>query len=76
MKKLNVTLKIGDTVTATLFGGQRVQGKVERIEVCEAGSKYGESVDKCNIDTCVNGTVDLDCGHWCYFNQIKHIERI
>ena len=44
MKKLNVILKIGDTVTASLFCGQRVHDKVERIEVCEAGSKYCESV--------------------------------
>lgn len=75
MKKLNVTLKVGDTVTATLFGGQIVTGKVKDIEVCAPDSKYGTEVDSCNIDTCANGVVDLDCGHWCYFNQIKHIER-
>ena len=32
-------LKVGDTVTATLFGGQLVTGKVEDIQICARDSK-------------------------------------
>ena len=75
MKKLNVTLKIGDTVTAMLFGGECITGKVEAIEICPDGSKYGRPVQKCAIEKHRNGVVELDCNKWCYFSQITHIER-
>ena len=74
-KRKNVTLKIGDTVTAVLFSGERVTGIVESIEICSEDSKYGRSVEECDIEKHRNGVVDLDCGHWCYFNQIQYIER-
>ena len=64
-------LKIGDVVTATLFGGHKIIGKIEKIEITSADSKYGKDVQKCDLSKHANGVVDLDNGHWCYFNQIK-----
>ena len=69
MKKV----KIGDTVSATLFGGQHVTGKVEGIEICAIDSKYGRPVSSCDMDKHRNGVLELDCGHWCYFNQVRHV---
>ena len=65
-------LKVGDTVTAPLWR-QLVTGKVEDIEGC-TDSKEGRSVSKCDLDKHNNGVIDLDCGHWCYFYQVKSIE--
>jgi len=70
MKKV----KIGDTVTASLFGGELVTGKVESIEVCSRDSKYGRQVQSCDMDKHSNGVLDLSCDHWCYFYQVKSIE--
>lgn len=67
-------IKIGDTVTASLFGGERVIGKIQSIEICARDSKYGRSVSKCDTSKHSNGTIDLDCGHWCYFYQVKSVE--
>ena len=69
MKKL----KSGDTVTATLFGGQLVTGTVEDIQICRRDKKEGRSVNTCDLDKHSNGVIDLSCGHWCYFYQIKRI---
>ena len=71
MKKL----KIGDTVTATLFGGELVTGKVEDIQICANGCKEGRSVTKCDLNKHSNGFIDLDCNHWCYFYQVKSINH-
>ena len=71
MKKI----KVGDTISAVLFGGTRVQGKIEQIEICKSGEKYGRVVNSCNLDEQKDGVLDLDCGHWCYFNQIQCIIR-
>ena len=67
-------IKIGDTVTASLFGGKLVTGAIESIEICAADSKYGRVVKSCDLRKHHNGTISLDCGHWCYFNQIKSIK--
>ena len=66
-------LKIGDTITATLFGETIVTGKVEDIQTCAIGTKEGKSVGNCDLDKHNNGVIDLDCGHWCYFDQVKQI---
>jgi len=66
-------IKIGDTVTASLFGGKLVTGIIESIEICAADSKYGRTVETCDLNKYSNGVVDLDCGHWCYFYQIKSV---
>ena len=67
-------IKLGDTVTACLFGGKLVTGKIETIEICPKDSKYGRSVTQCDTSKHSNGTLDLDCGNWCYFYQIKSIK--
>lgn len=66
-------IKLGDTITARLFGGELVTGRIESIEICARNSKYGKSVTNCDISKHSNGTVDMDCGHWCYFHQIKSV---
>lgn len=66
-------LKIGDTVTATLFGGELVTGEVEDIQICAQGCKEGRSVKTCDLDKYNNGVIDLSCNHWCYFYQVKRI---
>lgn len=66
-------IKIGDTVTATLFGGQKVTGKIENIELCARGSKTGRKVNQCDLDYHHHGVLDLDCGHWCYFDQVVRL---
>lgn len=66
-------LKIGDTVTATLFGGTVVTGQVEDIQICRQGEKKGRSVQSCDLDKHSNGVIDLSCNHWCYFYQVKKI---
>lgn len=67
-------IKLGDVVTAVLFGGQRVTGKVESIEICARDSKYGRAVKSCDLRKHSNGTISLGCGHWCYFYQVKSIK--
>ena len=64
-------IKIGDIVSAQLFGGKKVTGAIESIEVCRSGEKYGKSVSTCDLSKHPNGVIELDCGNWCYFNQIK-----
>lgn len=66
-------LKIGDTVTASLFGGELVTGQVEGIEICARDSKEGRSAQSCDLDKHSNGVIDLSCDHWCYFYQVKRI---
>ena len=66
-------LKIGDIVTAFLFGGELVTGKVEDIQICRSREKEGRPVSQCDLDKHNNGVLDLDCGHWCYFDQVKKI---
>ena len=58
-------VKIGYKVTATLFGGTEVTGKVLSIEICKIGEKYGRSVKTCNLEKHNNGVLILDCNHWC-----------
>lgn len=66
-------LKIGDIVTATLFGDTEVTGKIEGIQICRSVEKEGRPVSQCDLDKHSNGVIDLDCGHWCYFYQVKRI---
>ena len=67
-------IRVGDTVTARLYGNKFVTGKILDIEITRADTKYGRSVRSCNLDKHQNGVVDLDCNHWCYFYQIESIE--
>ena len=69
-------IKIGDTVTAILFGGKQVKAKITNIEICANGSKTGRPVKNCDLSKHSNGVVDLDDGKercWCYFDQVKSI---
>ena len=66
-------IKIGDKVSARLFSGKVVTGNVESIEICGRDSKYGRSVTSCDLSKHSDGVIDLDCGSWCYFNQVKKI---
>ena len=67
-------VKIGYKVTATLFGGTEVTGKVLSIEICKIGEKYGRSVKTCNLEKHNNGVLILDCNHWCYKKKKKSVE--
>ena len=67
-------IKVGDIITAFLFGGKIVSGKIESIELCAKDEKYGTSVEQCDTKN-NNGVVDLDCGNWCYFYQIKNLKQ-
>ena len=67
-------LKIGDTISFTTFSGKNISGKIDRIEIASKYlPKYGRSVSECDMDIHPYGTLELDCGRWCYFNQIKSI---
>jgi len=70
-------LKVGDAVLwRGGFGSEPAKtAKVEGIEVCKSGEKYGKPVDSVDWATVKNGniTVDLDNGHWAYGRQISQI---
>ena len=66
-------IRIGDFIRATLFNGKDVYGKIETIEICKEGEKYGKHVKSCHTNKHVNGVVDLSCGNWCYFDQIQSV---
>jgi len=56
----------------SVFNLESYISKVEGIEICKNGEKYGKSVTKCDISKHSNGVVDLK-DHWCYFYQIKQV---
>ena len=69
-------LKVGDTVIWRGAWGSEPpkEAKVEGIQKCPQGSKYGKDVTSADWDTVMNGrtiVVDLDNGHWAYGNQLK-----
>lgn len=65
-------VKIGDKISHYLFGGEVLTGKVEEIQICRQGVKSGRSVNSCDVNR-HHGVIDLDNGHWCYFDQIIQI---
>ncbi len=66
-------IKIGDTIRHSLFSGKVLTGKVEEIQICRQGEKYGgRLVKSCDVSK-HHGVVDLDNGHWCYFYQVQQI---
>lgn len=69
-------IKIGTKVKVELQG-REIVSEVTSIERCECGEKYGEAIESVSIDE-VNGwdydyTFTLDCGRWCYGEQILEI---
>ena len=69
MKKV----KIGDEVLYVPWRGSNRTAKIQAIEICRRGEKYGRSVNRCDLDINPYGVVELSNGHWCYFDQIKHV---
>ncbi len=73
MKKTN-KLKLGDTVKWRGGFGRElpIEAKVESIEICKVGSKYGRDVKSVDWDKVKrNVVVTLDNGHWAYGEQIS-----
>jgi hypothetical protein len=69
-------LKVGDEVMwRGSFGNDAPKkARVEGIEVCPSGSKYGDQVEEVEWSKCGrNVVVDLDNGTWAYGTQIKPI---
>lgn len=69
-------LSIGDKIAYKLAGEPRKEALVEGIEICKAGNKYGRATNMCDLHKHKNGVVSLSDGHWCYFEQIRSIEKI
>ncbi len=67
-------VKIGDKIRHYLFGGEVLTGKVEEIQICREGEKSGRSVNSCDVKR-HHGVIDLDNGHWCYFDQVIQITK-
>lgn len=65
-------VKIGDKIRHSLFGGHVITGTIEDIQICRAGEKEGRSVKSADV-TKHHGVIDLDNGHWCYFDQVKEV---
>lgn len=72
-------LKVGDNVLwRGSFGSDPAkEAKVEGIEICKSGSKYGKVANSVSWDTVNsrNVVVSLDNGHWAYGNQITQIKK-
>lgn len=70
-----ITLKVGDEVMwRGGFGSESPKlAKVEGIEICKSGSKYGKPVDKVSWKRKDEITVDLDNGHWARGSQLSPI---
>lgn len=68
-------MKVGDTIAYRSREGKVLTAKVERIELCPAGEKYGEPMDEVNNKQLSRCTLDLDNGHWCYGDQIIRIVK-
>lgn len=68
-------LKIGDTITATSYGGGALRtGIVDSIELCKTGEKYGEAVEQVDLNSHRSGNVVIGYGnYWCYAEQVKTI---
>ena len=67
-------LKNGDLVTYSTWSGTSPKNaRVESIEICKLGSKYGRKVNSCDLDWWYNGVIGLDNGHWIYFYQVRKI---
>lgn len=65
-------VKLGDKIRHSVFGGKILTGIIEELQVCHHGEKSGHSVK--SVDTSMHhGVVDLDNGHWCYFDQIIEV---
>lgn len=65
---------VGSKVDYRLWGQKQLRtATVEGIEICKEGTKYGRSVNRCDLDKHNQVVFDLSDGHWCYDYQIAHI---
>ena len=65
-------VKVGDKIKHTLFGGEVSTGIVEDMQICRQGMKSGRSVKSANVSK-HHGVIDVDNGHWCYFDQVRAV---
>ena len=65
-------VKIGDKIRHSLFGGEILTGIVEDIQICRQGMKSGRSVKSADVSK-HHGVIDVDNGHWCYFDQVRAV---
>ena len=65
-------VKIGDKIKHTLFGGEVCVGFVEDMQICRRGMKSGRYVKSADVSK-HHGVIDVDNGHWCYFDQVKEV---
>jgi hypothetical protein len=66
-------VKIGDEVKYVTFSSPTRIAIIEEIEICKRGEKNGRSVNSCDLEQHLNGTITLSDGHWAYFDQIKQV---
>ena len=66
-------IRIGDKIVYTPWTGPDQTTTIKGIEICRRNEKYGISVTNCDTREHENGVLDLDNGHWCYFDQIKEV---
>lgn len=66
-------VKVGDKIKHSLFGGKVCVGIVEDIQICRQGEKYdGRYVKTADVSK-HHGVINVDNGHWCYFDQVKEV---
>lgn len=70
---LNSVIKIGSEILYRDWMNFLPKAKIVNIEICEKGERYGKTVETCDYKAQANGVVDLDDGHWCYFDQIEKV---
>lgn len=72
----NKEIKIGTKVKVNLQG-REITTEIIGIERCECGEKYGESIDfitRGELEVYdYDYTFTLDCGRWCYGEEILEI---
>lgn len=66
-------VKIGDQVEYATWTIQGRKATVKAIEICKCGEKNGRMVNSCDLDLHQEGTITLNDGHWCYFDQVKQV---
>ena len=66
-------VKIGDKIKHSLFGGKVCVGIVEDIQICRQGEKYDGRYVKIADVSKHHGVINVDNGHWCYFDQVKEV---
>lgn len=68
----NKSIKIGDRVLIEQLNGQEYWTTIDKIEICQKGSKYGTDVQTATPRLCQNGIIEAG-DRWHYFYQIKDV---